>query len=153
MPVVVIACLVVSLLECLFLLPAHLSHLPDLNNGLQDKNFFSRFYHRLQRFPGRSLEWFVEHIYAAVLKKNLEWRYVAFCIAITILLLTIGLIKGGFLKFEVFPELDGFIVTANIEFPHGTPPEITRQAVKQVEDAILRVEQRNIHADGRADDY
>ncbi len=32
MPVVVIACLVVSLVECLFLLPAHLSHLPDPNS-------------------------------------------------------------------------------------------------------------------------
>jgi multidrug efflux pump subunit AcrB len=33
MPAVVIACLVVSLLECLFLLPAHLSHLPDPNHS------------------------------------------------------------------------------------------------------------------------
>ena len=142
MPVVVIACLVVSLLECLFLLPAHLSHLPDMNSDLQNMNPFRRSYHSIQRFPGRCLEWFVEHIYAAVLKKALEWRYIAFCIAITILLLTIGLIKGGILKFEVFPELDGFIVTANIEFPHGTPPEKTRQAVKQVEDAILRLSQK-----------
>jgi multidrug efflux pump subunit AcrB len=31
LPAVVIACLVVSLVECLFLLPAHLSHLPDPN--------------------------------------------------------------------------------------------------------------------------
>jgi multidrug efflux pump subunit AcrB len=33
MPVVVIACLAVSLVECLILLPAHLSHLPDPNRA------------------------------------------------------------------------------------------------------------------------
>jgi multidrug efflux pump subunit AcrB len=33
LPAVVIACLVVSLVECLFLLPAHLSHLPDPNRS------------------------------------------------------------------------------------------------------------------------
>ena len=33
LPAVVIACLTVSLVECLFLLPAHLSHLPDPNRS------------------------------------------------------------------------------------------------------------------------
>ena len=35
MPVVVISCLAVSLVECLLLLPAHLSHLPDPNDREQ----------------------------------------------------------------------------------------------------------------------
>ncbi len=142
MPVVVIACLGMSLLECLFLLPAHLSHLPDLNSDPRDKNLLARCYQRAQCLPGRWLEWLMQHIYAPVLQRALEWRYIAFCIAIAVLMITIGLIKGGVIKFEVFPELDGFIATANIEFPNGTPPEITQNSVKQVEDALLRLEKR-----------
>ena len=42
MPVVVIACLAVSLLECLLLLPAHLSHLPDPNTRDNQQNTLTR---------------------------------------------------------------------------------------------------------------
>jgi multidrug efflux pump subunit AcrB len=47
---------------------------------------------------------------------------------------------GGILKFEVFPELDGFVMTATVEYPNGTPPDVTRRAVRQVEDALIALE-------------
>ena len=142
MPAVVIACLAVSLLECMLLLPAHLSHLPDPNANSTNHHFLTRKLEIVHRLTSSSMEWFVDRIYTPLLSKALYWRYISFCIAISILLLTIGLIRGGVLKFEVFPEVDGFIMTSTVEFPSGTPPEVTRQAIEQIDAALLRLAER-----------
>ncbi len=142
MPEVVISCLIISLIECLVLLPAHLSHLPDLTVIRKRSNRIIGkidFFHSL---AGKGLEFFTERIYAPFLDKVLVWRYVSICSAITILLLTIGLVKSGVLKFEIFPELDGFVITSTVEFPSGTPPHVTRQALGQVEAALQRISDR-----------
>ncbi len=139
LPAVVIACLAISLVECLILLPAHLSHLPDLNVEGKNSNKLTQMIEALHRLTSSGLEWFVERVYKPFLSKILHWRYVSFCVAISILLITFGFMQGGILKFEVFPEVDGFIITSTIEFPSGTPPEVTRKAVNLVDDALLRL--------------
>jgi multidrug efflux pump subunit AcrB len=131
MPVVVISCLVVSLLECFMLLPAHLSHLPDPNVRDNNLNPLTRRLEVVHHLTSSGMEW-----------KALYWRYISFCIAISTLLLTIGLLKGGVLKFEVFPEIDGFIITSTVEFPGGTPPEVTEQAIEQIDAALLRLAEK-----------
>jgi len=139
LPAVVIACLTVSLVECLLLLPAHLSHLPDPNVRHNNSNSLSRRLELLHHLTSSGMEWFVDRIYKPFLSKSLYWRYISFCTAVSILLLTIGFVKGGILKFEVFPEIDGFIMTATVEFPSGTPPEITGQAIERIDAALLRL--------------
>jgi multidrug efflux pump subunit AcrB len=149
LPVVVISCLAVSLLECLLLLPAHLSHLPDPNTSNNNLNPLTRRLEAVHRLTSSGMEWFVARIYTPLLSKALYWRYVSFCIAISMLLLTIGLIKGGILKYEVFPEVDGFIITSTVEFPNGTPPQVTEQAIKQIDAALLRLAE---HTQTRSED-
>ena len=139
LPVVVIACLVVSLLECFILLPAHLGHLPDPNASNNNLNPLTRRLEIVHRLTSSGMEWFVARIYTPLLSKALYWRYISFCIAISILLLTVGLIRGGILKFEVFPEIAGFIITSTVEFPSGTPPDVTEQTIKQIDAALLRL--------------
>ncbi len=141
LPVVVIACLSISLLECLILLPAHLSHLPDLNGTETHRGSdgWIGWIGKFQRKTSQSIEWFVAHIYAPFLAKILHWRYVSFCTAISLLLITVGLVKGGILKFEVFPEIDGFVITSTVEFPNGTPSEVTQRAIGHIETALLRL--------------
>jgi len=139
LPVVVIACLVISLIECLLLLPAHLSHLPDLNQDISERHLFIRMVETLHRTTSRGMEWFVEHIYTPLLSRALYWRYISFCIAIAVLLLSLGLVSGGILKFEVMPEIDGFVMTGTVTFPDGTPPLVTADAVAQMDAALLRL--------------
>ncbi|MCP4680855.1 MAG: efflux RND transporter permease subunit [Desulfobacterales bacterium] len=142
MPVVVISCLAISLVECLFLLPAHLSHLPDLNAKKTGKNPLLRRIDDFHRMVGNGLEWFVAKIYTPFLKKALHWRYISLCVAVSLLLVTMGLVKGGIIKFETFPDLDGFLLVSTLEFPEGTPPERTKEAVAQVDAALIRLEER-----------
>jgi multidrug efflux pump subunit AcrB len=142
MPVVVIACLAVSLVECLILLPAHLSHLPDLNNNKRKQKGLVWRLGSVQRFTSSGLEWFINAIYKPFLSKVLHWRYIAFCSAITVLLLTMGLVQGGILKFEIFPNVDGFVITSIVEFPDGTPLEVTEKAVGQIGAALQRLAEK-----------
>jgi multidrug efflux pump subunit AcrB len=140
LPAVVIACLVVSLVECLFLLPAHLSHLGDPNQtGCNDRSILARL-SRVQETTSRWMERLVARVYLPFLSKTLYWRYISFATAIAVLMLTIGLVRSGIIKFEVFPKLDGFIMTATTEFPSGTPPDVTQRAVEAIEAALLRLE-------------
>jgi len=142
LPVVVISCLAVSLVECLILLPAHLSHLPDLNAQEQNMSKLQRRIDVVHRITSHGLEWFVKNIYYPFLRHALNWRYVSLCTAIAILLITIGLVRGGIIKFQVFPAIDGFIMTSQVEFPAGTPPAVTRNALDQVEGALLRLAEK-----------
>ena len=139
LPLVVIACLTISLLECLFLLPAHLSGLPDPNRQKTALNPIGHRLDALHQLTSRGMEWFVARIYVPFLSKTLYWRYISFCAAITVLLLTLGLVRSGLLKFEVFPAVDGFIITSTVEFPNGTPVEITAEAIRKIDAALTRV--------------
>ena len=61
LPTVVISCLLISLIECLFLLPAHLSHLPDLKRQETVGNPVSRvLVDGFQHSCSRDLRRFVE---------------------------------------------------------------------------------------------
>ncbi len=145
LPVVVIACLLISLVECLILLPAHLSDLPDPNRKRPRRWSPAA----INTLTGRGMEWFVEQVYKPFLRKAVHWRYVSFCTAIAVLLITIGFMRGGILKFEVFGEVDGFIVTANVTFPNGTPPDVTEAAVKRIDAAMARLSERLETASGK----
>ncbi|MFH2130769.1 MAG: efflux RND transporter permease subunit, partial [bacterium] len=139
LPVVVIACLTVSLVECLLLLPAHLNHLPDPRRTILKRNGFLHGIDVFHELTAKGLLWLIKKTYIPFLRKALYWRYIALSVAISILLLCLGLIRAGVIKFEVFPEVDGFVISSNIVFPNGTPLEITQKAVKQVEEALVRL--------------
>ena len=134
-PLVVIAALAVSLVECLFLLPAHLNHLPDPNSRHQGTGLVKRIGLWFHQTTNLGLERFVERYYSPFIRLALRWRYVSLSAAIAVLLATVGVLDSGFLKFENFPRLDGDIMSAVIEFPSGTPLEITEEAVVRIEAA------------------
>jgi len=143
-PIAVIAALLISLIECLFLLPAHLNHLPDLNADVKLGHPWKRRVQRGRQRISHGMEWFVEHVYLPSVGKAVRWRYISLCVAISIILFTVGLYKGGTLKFIMFPPVDGDMMTSSIEFPDGTPSEVTRDAVEQtcaaLERAVARFE-------------
>jgi multidrug efflux pump subunit AcrB len=136
LPTVVIACLAISLIECLLLLPAHLSHLPDLQVKKRYRNPLMRLFFGFQSVMQKGLERFIERRYLPFMDHVLNWRYVALSTAIAVLIATIGLIQGGIVKFQVFPKIDGFVVTSTVNFPDGTPPEVTADALYKIEKAF-----------------
>ena len=142
LPVVVISSLLASLVECFVTFPAHLSRLPDPNGSPKGKHAIFHPLKTLHWFFVEGLEWFAERVYAPFIARALHWRYPLLCSFAAILMLTVGLVIGGVVKFEMFPEMDGSLITTNLEYPSGTPTEVTLEAVKRVEEAFLRVAER-----------
>ncbi|MCF6286099.1 MAG: efflux RND transporter permease subunit, partial [Candidatus Hydrogenedentes bacterium] len=142
-PVVVISCLVISLIESLILLPTHLNHLPDPNLRTADNGRRRSLLQRVHHVANRGLEWFINQCYAPFLRKALRWRYLSLAVAFSVVFFTLGLIFGGIAKFEVFPSIDSDILTATVEFPDGTPISVTQDAIEQLEAALDRIAARS----------
>jgi multidrug efflux pump subunit AcrB len=123
-PFVVIPILIVSLIESLFILPAHLSF------GKESRPSWSpaAFVTRIREGFGSWLEGFVSGPYQRFLSKCLQYRYTTLAAAISILLIIIGLVGGGIVKFHFMPEVDADIVTATLKMPIGTPVDNTAKA-------------------------
>jgi multidrug efflux pump subunit AcrB len=139
LPIVVIAALVVSLVESIFMLPAHLRDLPDLKRKNPEAGRFQKLV-KLRNFFSHGLEDMTDRYYRPFLEWALRWRYAAFACAVMILVLAIGYQKGGYLQFNLFPQTDTDFIYARVEFPSGTPVEITKRAVEQLENGIRKVE-------------
>lgn len=131
--VAVIACLVISLVECLILLPAHLSTLPDPKGQTPSRFAPLRALESFHTRSVESMERVAETVYRPLLTKVLAHRYPAVCVAVAVALVTIGLFRGGLLKYNMFPERDGFELAAQLTFPEGTPYEVTEAAVARIE--------------------
>ena len=127
-PVVVISVLIVSLVESLFVLPAHLalgkkSTIPD-----EQKNPVERL--RL-RF-GHQLDRFINGPYQRWLIVSLHHRYLTISISIAILMLCVGLVAGGKIKFVFMPEVDSDIITVTLHMPQGTPANKTETILQRI---------------------
>ncbi|MGE3670448.1 MAG: efflux RND transporter permease subunit, partial [Polyangiaceae bacterium] len=114
-PVIVCMTLLFSMIESFFVLPSHLS-------GKPSKPWFPRI-DRGQQWVSKKLEWLIERTYRPVIEAALKYRYVAFSCGIGALVLTFGLLAGGFVPFSFFPKLEGNKVTAFARLPYGAPEE------------------------------
>ena len=125
-PIIVITLLVMSLIESLLILPAHLSSgkKRELNSGL-----FSQI-ERLRQLFGRGMERFINGPYKKALKLSLDYRYTSLAIGLIVLLLTIGMVKGGIIKFTFMPEVDGDKIIVALQMDRGVPIEDTRRVAK-----------------------
>jgi len=124
-PIIVITLLLMSLLESLLVLPAHLTL------GKQNKRP-GRLLQKIETVRGffsRGLERFVNGPYRRLLKLNLNYRYVSLAVGIAALLLTLGIVKGGVVKFTFMPEVDGDRITAALQMNRGASIDDTARVV------------------------
>ncbi|MCP4203474.1 MAG: efflux RND transporter permease subunit [bacterium] len=135
-PIIVIATLMFSLVESLFILPNHLSHLKQEKPGAARKTGPWR---RLQRRVSTGLAFLIENTYRPTLKKAIEWRYLTFAFGIAGLLLTFGVVRGGWVKFNFFPAVEADNTAAMLTLPQGTPAEVTAAAIERIEEAALEL--------------
>ncbi len=132
-PRVVTIVLLLSLIESLFILPNHLSSLPkpDIPPG----NRVTRAFSRVQQFVDRRLKQFVDGPLDRALQFCMRMPLVAVAAAVALMILTFSLVPGGLLKVAFFPELEGDLVSVQIEMPAGTPVDQTRILTERIEAA------------------
>lgn len=139
--VVVAMCLFFSLIESQLVLPAHLAHhlRPETSAEEPLRKGLSAGWKRLQATTSSTLGQIATRHYGPALERVLHWRYAAVATAITLLLLTAGVLASGRMSFSFFPKIEGDYVTAALSLPQGTPVETTAAAVRELENAALRM--------------
>ena len=125
-PIVVITVLTMSLIEVFFILPAHLSHGRPWS-GWPLNVFQARVSAAVKRFRDNLL---VVGIAAAV-----RHRYWTLLGGVLLLAVAAALLTTGTVRFIFFPDLESDRMRADLEFPVGTPFEVTRAAAERLVDA------------------
>jgi multidrug efflux pump subunit AcrB len=136
-PLVVIPCLVFSLIESLLILPAHLSH--RSTKTLEDRRAFSRAWRRFQSTFSDGLLRFVQRVYRPSLEFGLRRRYATLAVGLSTLLFTVGMVRGGWIAFQFFPDVESDFVTVALTMPQGTPVDVTSRAVERLERSAEQV--------------
>jgi VCBS repeat-containing protein len=136
-PVVTILVLMFSLVESLTILPAHLAHMKI--NEAKKKNRFSQWWSDIQMGIHNWLQGFIKNKYTPVLELAIKNRGNTVAIAISIFILTVGLVASGFIRFNFFPPLEADIVIAGVEYPEGTPVSLTKVGLDQIEKSAYKL--------------
>ncbi|MFP6872201.1 MAG: efflux RND transporter permease subunit [Verrucomicrobiales bacterium] len=143
-PWIVIPTLLFSLLQSKLILPAHLALLRPANSGTK-QGFILRFQDRI----ARGLEHFVETFYRPVLRRALHARYVVLAIFFALFVVTLGVIGGGRIKMEFFPEVEAEIIATKISMVDGVAFETTSAAVARIEAAAVKLNELYSEHNGR----
>ncbi len=134
-PLVVISLLLISLVESLFVLPAHLA----MGGPRPASRGLVGAIDRLRTGFGRKLDAFVAGPYSRFLDLCLRNRYTTIAVGVALLFLTVGVVKGGILKFHFMPAVDGDVITVSLKMEPGTPVEETARVQKFLEDKAMEV--------------
>jgi multidrug efflux pump subunit AcrB len=137
--IVVSFCLLFSLIESKWILPAHLAHMKYVPLTPENTNRLERFQMRFKE----KLEHFIHHTYKPLLEKALIARYNTMAAFVAILILSIGLISGSFVKVEVFPSIPSDFIQGQIIMVDGTAPHKRNDAIERVNKAVETIANQN----------
>jgi len=130
MPMVVIAVMSASLVECFLVLPGHLRH--ALSTDAEHNRFHTWF--------NRHFGAFRDGAFKRLVARSYDYRYTTVSIALAALMICIGLMMSGRVGFQFFPSPEAETINASVVFASGTPREKTVEALQLVDQALYRAE-------------
>lgn len=125
-PVVMLFVLSVSLIEAFLILPHHL--VPSLDSTGKAAGLRARV--------EAAMDWLRESLVGPVVDLTIRWRYAVAGISVAVMLISVSMLAGGYLKFTAFPELDGDTIVARVLLPQGTPLTRTEEIVARLQDGL-----------------
>lgn len=134
LPAVVITVLAISLLEALFILPAHLAHsssTPHTGAG--------RRLHEMQQSFARGFSHFVNTHYRRFLDLCLRHRYITLSTALALLLVVGGYAGSGHMGMIMMPQVAADEIEAGIRLPVGTTPDQAARVAHEVTQSTRRM--------------
>ena len=131
-PIVVIAVLVLSLVESLLVLPNHLAHLATAD---KPKTSVGAWFQRRQQAVDGLLRRIVDGPLDRSLRFATNSPAVVLAGAAGLMLVSMAIVAAGLVRYEFLPQIEGDIVSVNIEMPVGTPSERTAQVATHLETA------------------
>ena len=143
--VIVILTLVVSLVEALIILPAHLAHskaLQPLDN--KPKTGIARVFAKLRvinEWGDSFMVWMRDNLYGPVLRFSLRYKLLMFSIFVMLLFLSFGSIGGGIIRTSFFPRVASDRVSVDLLMPNGTHERVTDSIIGLIEEKAKIVNQ------------
>ena len=145
LPAIVICVLAMSLIESLFILPAHLSH-----GNRTPRGRFGQLYQgviNVIELPGRRfsawLMWFINGPYARVLKAAVNNRLLTTSLCVAVLVTTLGFLASGRLNFSFLPKVETDNIAAKAVLPFGVAIEETERVQARLIRAAEEVLEEN----------
>jgi len=128
MPLTLLLVMAVSLIEAFLILPHHLAHSAKKTRGKPPNRFRRRF--------DAGVEWARERVVGRFVDLCVRRRYATVGAVLAVLLVSVGFVRGGFLPFQAFPDLEGDVVMGRVLLPQGTPLRRTERVVERITAAL-----------------
>jgi multidrug efflux pump subunit AcrB len=135
-PMVVLAALLASLIECFFILPGHLRH--GRPSG-KPPNVF-------RRAIDSGFDFIREKIFGRLVSLSFNWRYTTVAVLVASFIIALGMMAGGRVRFVFFPRLESEQVVASVYFAPGVPTADQVSAVGKIEKALYKAEKKLLAA-------
>ncbi len=130
LPVVVILALAFSLIECIAILPSHLAHSLRRRNMSPASN--DSFAARMRVRIDKTIQNLIDNRFVPFFRLAAKYRYVTLSVAVGILIVVFGAIKGERIAVTVFPHADSDVLRGAITMPTGTAISETGEVARKV---------------------
>ena len=141
LPAVVIVILIVSLLEALFILPAHLGHI----RKKEKRGLVRRFENAQQNFAD-GYNFLIQTYYRPFLAKCLELRYITLSAAVALLLVVGSFGLSDHMGMILMPEVAADEIEAGVSLPVGTTLDQAAAVAEEVTASTERMfEEHNLY--------
>ncbi len=133
-PVVVITVFLISWIESLLILPAHLAH----TQSPSASRLTSRL-HNWQKSFSRSFSCFIEKIYGPFLKRCIHERYFTVALGLTVLIVVLGYVLSGRIGMILMPRVESDRAMVTAVLPVGSPLDKVTAVQKKLVEAMKQV--------------
>ncbi len=134
LPAVVITVLAISLLEALYILPAHLAH-----SSSKPHTGPGRRLHAWQQSFAQAFSRFVDTRYRRFLDLSLRHRYITLSSAVALFIVVGGYGMSGHMGMIMMPEVAADEIEAGIRLPVGTTPDQAARVANMVTASTRRM--------------
>ncbi len=143
--VIVILTLVVSLVEALIILPAHLAHSKALKPiSKEPKTGFAAAFAKLRvinDIGDQFMAWMRDKAYSPFLRFALRYKLLTFGFFAMALILAFGFIGGGYVRTAFFPRIASDRASIELLMPNGTNEKVTDSIISLIEEKAEIVNQ------------
>jgi multidrug efflux pump subunit AcrB len=143
MALVVIAALIFSLVEAFLILPSHLAHSRGLHPHKEDP--------LIRQKIEASIAFMTQRVYAPVLRSALRHKWITVIAPAAFVMMTAGLLRGGFIGISFFPFIDLDTLPVNLSLVAGRQEKDTNRVLERIEKVCWQInaELKTERPDGR----
>lgn len=128
-PLVIVAVIIASLIESFLVLPGHLRHAFKHTHRARRSQIRQRL--------DNGFEHFRDKLFRPVVRVAIAYRWTTIAMAISMVLLAVGLLLGGRLSWTFFPSPESTSVNANVRFVAGTSDATTNAFLLNLEQSLI----------------